>query len=95
MCQTRADGLGLTVKVADEANFEYTDDVCGVMVQYPATDGRVLDYSVGGAVLVLLLVVASCSQPACTLGSTSRIASLSMKEVQQLPHLSKLLIKCC
>jgi glycine dehydrogenase len=46
VCQTRASGLGLTVKVSDEANFEYGDDVCGVMVQYPATDGRVLDYSV-------------------------------------------------
>jgi Glycine cleavage system P-protein len=46
VCQTRASGLGLTVKVSDEASFEYGDDVCGVMVQYPATDGRVLDYSV-------------------------------------------------
>jgi glycine dehydrogenase len=45
VCQTRASGLGLTVKVSDEASFEYGDDVCGVMVQYPATDGRVLDYS--------------------------------------------------
>ena len=46
VCKTRASGLGLTVKVSDEASFEYGDDVCGVMVQYPATDGRVLDYSV-------------------------------------------------
>jgi glycine dehydrogenase len=45
VCKTRADGLGLTVKVGDESTFEYGDDVCGVLVQYPATDGRVLDYS--------------------------------------------------
>jgi len=48
VCKTRADGLGLTVKVGDESTFEYGDDVCGVLVQYPATDGRVLDYSVSG-----------------------------------------------
>lgn len=45
VCQTRADGLGLTVKVMDESKFEFEKDVCGAMVQYPASDGRVLDYS--------------------------------------------------
>ena len=55
VCQTRASGLGLTVKVSDEAAFEYGDDVCGVMVQYPATDGRVLDYSVSSMAMCVLL----------------------------------------
>lgn len=46
ICRTRADGLGLEIVVGDEATFDYNDkQVCGVMVQYPATDGSVLDYS--------------------------------------------------
>ena len=46
VCRTRADGLGLQIVVGDEQTFDYTDKtVCGVMVQYPATDGSVLDYS--------------------------------------------------
>lgn len=60
VCQTRASGLGLTVKVSDEASFEYGDDVCGVMVQYPATDGRVLDYSV--CCLAMYLFTLLCVQ---------------------------------
>ena len=44
MCQTRADGLGLVAEVVDEDKFEYAKDVCGVLVQYPATDGSVHDY---------------------------------------------------
>merc|ERR1719238_2555976 len=44
--QSRADGLGLEVVVADPADFDYSgNDVCGVMVQYPATDGSIADYS--------------------------------------------------
>lgn len=64
VCQTRADGLGLTVKVADEASFEYSDDVCGVMVQYPATDGRVLDYSVRHHSKTMLAHYCSVPDPA-------------------------------
>lgn len=46
VCKTRADGLGLTVKVADESSFDLSGkDVCGVLLQYPATDGSVHDYS--------------------------------------------------
>ncbi|KAJ7547675.1 hypothetical protein O6H91_08G098100 [Diphasiastrum complanatum] len=46
VCQTRAGGLGLKVVVADPKNFDYSSkDVCGVLVQYPATDGEVVDYS--------------------------------------------------
>jgi hypothetical protein len=44
VCQTRADGLGLQAVVMDEDKFEYAKDVCGVLVQYPATDGSIHDY---------------------------------------------------
>jgi glycine dehydrogenase len=42
--RTRAEGLGLTLHVGDpaEADFEALG-VCGVLIQYPATDGRVRD----------------------------------------------------
>jgi len=43
--KTRADGLGLEAIVGDEDSFDYTaKDVCGVLVQYPATNGAVIDY---------------------------------------------------
>ena len=43
--KTRAEGLGLEAIVGDENSFDYTaKDVCGVLVQYPATDGAVIDY---------------------------------------------------
>ncbi|KAL4447273.1 hypothetical protein ABPG77_007306 [Micractinium sp. CCAP 211/92] len=44
VCQTRADGLGLKVEVMDEADFDMGSDVCGILVQYPATDGSIHDY---------------------------------------------------
>jgi len=46
VCATRADGLGLELVVADHDKFDFSGkDVCGVLLQYPATDGSVLDYS--------------------------------------------------
>ncbi|MDG2282525.1 MAG: aminomethyl-transferring glycine dehydrogenase, partial [Longimicrobiales bacterium] len=42
--KTRAWPLGIDVVVGDHTSFELTDDVFGVLLQYPATDGRVLDY---------------------------------------------------
>ena len=46
VCETRADGLGLEVVVAAESDFDYaSNDVCGILLQYPATDGAVIDYS--------------------------------------------------
>eukprot|EP00210_Caulerpa_lentillifera_P007104 g6797.t1 len=45
VCQTRAEGLGLEVIVGDEGNVELTPEVCGVLIQYPATNGGVKDYS--------------------------------------------------
>lgn len=45
VCRTRADGLGMVVSVGPEDSFDYSDkDVCGVLVQYPATDGSISDY---------------------------------------------------
>ncbi|KAL3682194.1 hypothetical protein R1sor_000216 [Riccia sorocarpa] len=46
VCATRAPGLGVNVVVAPLKSFDYTGkDVCGVLVQYPATDGEIIDYS--------------------------------------------------
>ncbi|MEW5304032.1 MAG: hypothetical protein WDW36_006667 [Sanguina aurantia] len=42
--QTRAEGLGLEVLVQEEGSFTYGKDVCGVLVQYPATDGTISGY---------------------------------------------------
>jgi glycine dehydrogenase len=42
--RTRAEALGIDVVVGDHAGFELSDDVFGVLVQYPASDGRILDY---------------------------------------------------
>ncbi|GJM93369.1 hypothetical protein PR202_ga09918 [Eleusine coracana subsp. coracana] len=46
VCQTRAAGFGIKVVVADAKDFDFSsDDVCGVLVQYPGTEGEVLDYA--------------------------------------------------
>jgi len=42
--QTRAEPQGIKVVVGDHEDFEFTEDVFGALVQYPATDGRVVDY---------------------------------------------------
>ncbi len=42
---TRAEPLGIEVVVGDHESMVLSDDVFGVLLQYPATDGRVLDYS--------------------------------------------------
>jgi glycine dehydrogenase len=41
---TRAIPLGINVVVGDHEDFAITDDVFGVLLQYPATDGTVFDY---------------------------------------------------
>ena len=43
ICQTRAEGLGIEVIVGNEA--ELPNDICGVLIQYPATDGQIQDYA--------------------------------------------------
>ncbi len=42
--QTRAEPLGIDVVVGDHANFAVNEKVLGVLLQYPATDGIILDY---------------------------------------------------
>ncbi|XP_071693810.1 glycine dehydrogenase (decarboxylating) A, mitochondrial-like [Rutidosis leptorrhynchoides] len=45
ICKTRADGFDLKVVTADLKDFDYSSgDVCGVLVQYPGTEGELLDY---------------------------------------------------
>jgi len=45
ICKTRADGFELKVVVKDLKDIDYkSGDVCGVLVQYPGTEGEVLDY---------------------------------------------------
>ena len=41
----RAEPLGINVIVGDHSRFEFNDDVFGVLLQYPTSDGAVLDYS--------------------------------------------------
>ncbi|HEX2838966.1 MAG TPA: aminomethyl-transferring glycine dehydrogenase [Phycisphaerales bacterium] len=42
--KTRADGLGFKLVISDPAKAAFTPDVAGILLQYPATDGRVEDY---------------------------------------------------
>nr|BAJ33627.1 unnamed protein product [Eutrema halophilum] len=45
VCKTRADGFDLIIVTADLKDVDYSSgDVCGVLVQYPGTEGEVLDY---------------------------------------------------
>src|SRR6266576_37557 len=43
--QTRAKPLGITVKTGDYSRFKFDDTVFGALVQYPATDGAIYDYT--------------------------------------------------
>ncbi|GAA0164836.1 dehydrogenase [Lithospermum erythrorhizon] len=46
ICKTRADGFDLKVVVSDVKDIDYkSGDVCGVLIQYPGTEGEILDYS--------------------------------------------------
>ncbi len=42
--RTRAKPLGIDIEVGDYATYEFPSGAVGVLVQYPATDGRILDY---------------------------------------------------
>ena len=42
---TRAVPLGIELRIQPKEEFEFTDDVFGVLVQYPNSDGEVVDYS--------------------------------------------------
>jgi glycine dehydrogenase len=43
--QTRAEPLGIQVKIDDFARFKFDETVFGALVQYPATDGAIYDYT--------------------------------------------------
>ncbi|HEX4653344.1 MAG TPA: aminomethyl-transferring glycine dehydrogenase [Candidatus Udaeobacter sp.] len=43
--QTRAKPLGIEIKIGDHSNFKFDDTVFGALLQYPATDGAIYDYS--------------------------------------------------
>ncbi|MBK9121130.1 MAG: aminomethyl-transferring glycine dehydrogenase [Phycisphaerales bacterium] len=44
--QTRAEPLGIELRCGDPATLDLADgSICGVLVQYPATDGRAYDYT--------------------------------------------------
>jgi glycine dehydrogenase len=43
--KTRAGALGIEIVVGDHQTFQFSDQVCGALVQYPNTFGEVLDYS--------------------------------------------------
>jgi glycine dehydrogenase len=42
--QTRAEPLGIEVRVVEKSKFELNDHVFGILLQYPACDGSVEDY---------------------------------------------------
>src|SRR5687767_1958769 len=42
--RTRADARGITVRVGDHRTTEIGSDVFGILLQYPTTDGAVVDY---------------------------------------------------
>ncbi|MCA9988232.1 MAG: aminomethyl-transferring glycine dehydrogenase, partial [Anaerolineales bacterium] len=72
--QTRAEPLGIKVVVGDHEIYDFAEETFGVLVQYPATDGDVLDYEsfaveahAAGALVVVaadLLALALLREPA-------------------------------
>ncbi len=46
VARTRADAIGIEIRVGDHEKVDFSAaDLCGVLLQYPTSDGRVLDYS--------------------------------------------------
>ncbi|MCP4804665.1 MAG: aminomethyl-transferring glycine dehydrogenase [Proteobacteria bacterium] len=43
--QTRAKASGVDVIVGDHATFDFSTEIFGALVQYPATDGEIIDYA--------------------------------------------------
>ncbi len=43
--KTRADAKGIDVVVGSHESFDFSQPVCGALVQYPATDGTIHDYT--------------------------------------------------
>src|SRR5690554_4973228 len=42
---TRANPLGIEIQIQEKDRFEFSDRVFGILVQYPDSDGEVVDYS--------------------------------------------------
>ena len=42
---TRVKRLGIDLRIQSKEDFEFTDDVFGVLVQYPNSDGEIVDYA--------------------------------------------------
>ena len=62
VCQSRADGLTLTVEVVNVADMKVDKDVSGVLLQYPASDGSVHDYTVMQTAAYQCM---ACHHPCC------------------------------
>src|SRR5467141_4019841 len=43
--RTRAKPLGIEVKIDNHARFKFDDSIFGALIQYPATDGAIYDYT--------------------------------------------------
>jgi glycine dehydrogenase len=43
--KTRSEPLGIQLRIGDHKTLELTDDIYGILVQYPSADGEVNDYS--------------------------------------------------
>jgi glycine dehydrogenase len=44
--RTRAEPIGVDIQVADYEKMDFSkDNVCGVLIQYPGTEGKIIDYS--------------------------------------------------
>ena len=43
--KTRAEPMGIELVITDNENVEFNGDTLGVLIQYPAADGRIADYS--------------------------------------------------
>ncbi len=43
--QTRAKPLGIVVEIGDYSRFKFDDTIFGALIQYPATDGAIYDYT--------------------------------------------------
>ncbi len=42
---TRAQPLGIELRIQPKDKFEYTNDVFGILIQYPDSDGEIVDYA--------------------------------------------------
>jgi len=43
--KTRANPIGIELSIQSTDTFDFSDDVFGALIQYPATDGKVVNYS--------------------------------------------------